>query len=205
MAAVNDILRLTLSGSILSIDLVQMVFHYVVIAGSETDYDSIATNIAADLATHFAGMEAAIADEVQMTNHDLYEWDFTSHEFDGKASGTNTVLEGTGGSTPEPNGIALLMRFHTEELRRQARKFVPGMIEANVANDALQSSVLTPAIATAALLNNDITAGGATLRPCTFNSTPSSARYETHSKFTQTSFVNALVAYQRRRQPGSGA
>ena len=205
MAAVNDILRFTLSGNINLTDLVNMVFHYVVITGSETNYATIANAIAGDLATAFDGIEAHITTEIVMDTHDLWEWDFVNNEMDGKASGTNTVLLGESASPGEPNGIAALMRFATEELRRQGRKFVPGMLEANVTNDALQSLILTPLIATAALLNNDIIAGGATLRPCTFNSTPLSPRFETHSKFIQTSFVNALVSYQRRRQPGSGA
>lgn len=205
MAVVDDILRFTLSGQIDQIDLFNLVFHYIVITGTETDYDQIGVDIAADLATAFSGMEGQITPEIQGDTINLWEWDPIDKEFDGKASGVTTALIGSGAGAAEPNGIALLMRFGTEELRRQARKFVPGMLELNVTNDALQSLILTPALATVALLNNDITAGGATLRPCTFNSNPLSPRFETASKFTQTAFVNALVAYQRRRQPGSGA
>lgn len=202
---VDDILRFTLSGQIDSTDLFNLVFHYVCITGTETDYDVIAVNIAADVATAFSGIEAQIVTEISGDTFDLWEYDFGLNEFDGKASGATTALIGSNAQAALPNGISLLMRWGTEELRRQARKFIPGMTELNVTNDALQAAVLTPALATVALLNDDITTGGATVRPCTFNSNPLSPRYETHSKFTQAAFVNALVAYQRRRQPGSGA
>jgi len=205
MAAVNDILRATLSGQIAAVDLFNLVFHYRVTVGSETNYSTILLAIMGAWTTAFDGMEANISTEIVGDTGDLWEWDFVNNEFDGKASGLHTALLGEAAGFAEPNGIAALMRFATTELRRQARKFIPGLLEADVTNDALQSGILTPAIATAALLNDDIVAGGATLRPCVFNSTPLSSRFETSADFIQTSFVNALVAYQRRRQPGSGA
>lgn len=205
MAAINDVLRATLRGSIASADLVEMVFHYVVITGTETDYTAIATAIGTALNTAFSGMESQLSDRINMSQLDLFEWDFAANEFDGKAGIVSTSLIGTRVGEARADGIAVVMRFVTEELRRQGRKFVPGLTEDNVSVNSLQSGILTPALATAALLNNDIIAGGATLRPCTFNSTVGSLRFETHSKFVQTAFVNALVGYQRRRQPGSGA
>ena len=205
MAGVNDVLRWTLSGQIDLVDLFNLVFHYVVITGTETDYDTINAAIGTAVSTAMSGLEAQLSTEVQGSVMDLWEYDFSNHEFDGKATGVTTALIGTNGGAAEPNGIALLMRFGTEELRRQARKFIPGITELNVTNDVLQAAVLAPAITSAGLLGDDITAGGCTLRPCTFNATPLSPRYETLSKFTDTAFVNALVAYQRRRQPGAGA
>lgn len=205
MASVDDILRYTLSGAIDAQDLFNLVFHYIVITGTETDYDAINVAISAALATALGGMESAISSEVVSDTADLFQWDFVDNEFDGKASGVTSALIGTSVSASAPNGICAVMRFATEELRRQARKFIPGMINSNVANDALQSPILSPAIVSAALLNDDIIVGGATIRPCTFNSTPLSPRFETASKFSQASFVNALCGYQRRRQPGAGA
>lgn len=205
MATVNDILRATLKGSVGLIDDLNMVFHYIVITGTETDYSAIAVAIGSALNAAFNGMEGNISDRVNMTELDLFEWDFVNNEFDGKASAVVTSLIGEGLGAALPDGISVVMRFLTEELRRQGRKFVPGVLEADTTDNTILSGLLTPALATAALLNDDIIAGGATIRPCTFNSTPTSPRFETASKFVQTAFVNTLVGYQRRRQPGSGA
>lgn len=202
---VNDILRATLKGTIASADLVEMVFHYICITGTETDYTAIATAIGTQINTAFGGLEAQTSTRINMNGLDLFEWDFVANEMDGKAGIVTTALVGTAGGAALPDGSAGVMRFVTEELRRQGRKFVPGIIEANTTDNALAAAWVTPALATAALLNDDIITGGATVRPCTFNSTVGSPRFETASKFVQTVFVNALVGYQRRRQPGSGA
>lgn len=205
MATVGDILRATLSGTIFFIDAVNMVFHYEVVAGTELSYSTIANAIGSALNLAFAGMESQLSDKVDMDTLDLSEWDFVDNEFDGKATAIVTSLIGTNAGANDVNGACVVMRFITEELRRQARKFVPGILEANVTNNAVDALMLTPAIASAALLNDDIVAGAATLRPCTFNTTVLSPRFETSSLFVQTAFVNSLVGYQRRRQPGSGA
>lgn len=205
MATVGDVLRATLSGTMFGIDALNMVFHYEVVAGTELSYTTIANAIGSALNSAFAGMEGQLSDKVDMDTLDLSEWDFVDNEFDGKATAITTSLIGTNAGANDINGACVVMRFITEELRRQARKFVPGILEANVTNNGVDALMLTPAIATAALLNDDIVAGAATLRPCTFNSDPLSPRFETSSLFVQTAFVNSLVGYQRRRQPGSGA
>lgn len=205
MAAIGDVLRATLKGDIRNQQAVNLVFHYIVTVGTETDYVAIATAIEAALDLAFVGMESAISSDFDMAELDLFEWDAVLNEFDGKASVLSAALNGSSAANMMPNGIAVLMRFATEELRRQARKFVPGLTEPDVLQDTLQSNILTPSVASAALLNDDIVAGGITVRPCTFNTEVGGPRFETASRFIQTAFVNANVAYQRRRQPGAGA
>ena len=205
MSTVGAVFRATLSGAILATDLVNMVFHFIITTGTELDDTVIATAIGGHLNAAFAGMLPQISTAIIMNALDLFEWDFVANEFDGKASIVVSSYIGTNVGDALPNGISLVMRFITEELRRQARKFCPGMVEGNVTSNTLAASILTPALASAALLNNDVVAGGATLRPCTFNSTPSSSRFETASNYVQTIFVNTLVGYQRGRQPGAGA
>ena len=205
MAGVDSIFRATLKGAIAATDDVQLVFHYRGTTGSETDYDTIAVAVGAALNSAFSGLETFVSNRISMTLLDLFEYDFVGHEFDGKASAVVSSLVGTNGGASDVDGVAMLIRFVTQELRRQARKFIPGLIETNVTGNAVAAPQITAGLASAAILNDDITAGGLTLRPCTFNTAPLSVRYETWSDYTQTAYVNALVAYQRRRQPGSGA
>ena len=205
MALVNDILRANLRGDFASTDIWNMVFHYRVTLGTESDYVVIATAIEAHLSVAFALMEGSISLDVDTQDLDLAEWDFSANEFDGKANVVSSALNGGEAGDPLPNGVSIVMRFITEELRRQARKFVPGITEIDCSANAISGGLLAEAALTSAILNNTFVAGGVTLAPCTFNDTPLSPRFETSSLFIDTSFINSLVGYQRGRQPGAGA
>ena len=204
MAVVDDILRATLKFNMGGNSIGNLVHQFRVVVGTELDYVLIATAINTALTTGYAAIEAHMHTEISPISLDLSEWDFTDNEWDGKSSVAATVPDGTIATEPLPSGVAYLMRWPTDELRRQARKFIPGPTELSVAGNALTGSAVTALGVSAALLNNDITAGALTLRPCTFNDTPLSPRFETHSDFSTTSIVNTNVAYQRRRQPGVG-
>ncbi len=205
MAAVDDILRATLKGTIQASDIWNLVFHYVVITGSETNYATIAAAIDTALDTAFNALEANISTHIESFGLDLFEWDFVDNEWDGKAGVVSSALVGLEAGDRLPNGNSMVIRFVTEELRRQGRKFIPGITEVDSSNNTVSVSMLATLVTAMNLLNNDIVAGGATLRPCTFNDTPLSPRFETHSKFVSTAFANTFVGYQRRRQPGAGA
>lgn len=204
MATVDDILRVTLNYNMQASSVGNLVHHFRVTAGTDTDYVAIATAIETALAAGYAAVEVFMSNLVVPVSLELAEWDFVDSEWDGKASVTATVPAGAVAGPTTPTGIAGLMRFPTAELRRQARKFIPGMTDVSVTGDAITAPTIAAFVVSAALLNNDITAGALTIRPCTFNDTPLSPRFETSSDFSITSIVNTNVAYQRRRQPGAG-
>lgn len=204
MATVNDILRATLTFNIGGNSVGNLVHHFRVTVGTETDYVAIATAIETALEAAYAAIEVRLNNAISPISLELSEWDFTDNEWDGKASVTATVPDGASVADPLPDGIAYLIRFPTAELRRQARKFIPGAVEVDVTGSAISAATVTDLITVGALLNNDITAAALTIRPCTFNDTVGSPRFETSSDFSTTSIVNTNVAYQRRRQPGAG-
>lgn len=160
MATVNDILRATLKGLIHGADVFNNVFHYVVITGTENDYTVIATAISAALDTAFSGLEVAISSGVQSDGLDLFEWDFTNNEWDGKAGVVSSALIGIQAAEMLPNGDSIVLRFVTEELRRQGRKFIPGLTEFDCNKNDLSTAIIATALVSANLLNNDIIAGG---------------------------------------------
>jgi len=204
MATTDDILRATLVYVIQGSSVGNLVHTYRVVSGTELDYTVIANAIETALEAAYAAVEVFIHANVSPTSLELSEWDFTDNEWDGKASVASDVPNGVQSGDGLPTGIAGVMRFPTLELRRQGRKFIPGMSEVDIVGDGLLSGVLAAMVTSAALINNDITAGAVLLRPCTFNDTVLSPRFETSSDFSTTSIVNILVGYQRRRQPGAG-
>lgn len=196
---------MTLSIDMPSAVVAQMVFHWKVATGSETDYAVIGLALETRLQTAFDDITSNVAAAVGGSEVSTSEWDFVDNEWDGKDTQVTTTLTGTEVVTEMlPHGDALLMRFITDELRRQGRKFVPGLTEAGSQAGSWSSTVLTNAALAAGTLNNVVTAGGLTADPCTFNDTPLSPRFETASLFTPTSLINTFVSYQRRRRPGVG-
>lgn len=204
MAGVGDVLRATMKGVTIDSQTFNMVFHYVVTTGTETDYTVLANGIESALQTAFVATEARLSDDVLSGELELSEWDATNDEWDGKATVTCDAIVGAVATDPLPGGVSVVMRFVTESLRRQARKFVPGLVEPDVSGNDIVGGAVAVFATTAALLNDNIGAGGVIVTPCTFNDTPLSPHFETTSKFVQTAFVNSNVGYQRRRQPGDG-
>lgn len=204
MATTDDILRVTQSFDLSGSSIGNLVWHFRVVAGTSVDYTAIATAIDAALTTSFAALEVFLSDAVSPNNLDLSEWDFTANEWDGKATVSGTSPDGGAAGAALPAPVAIVLRFPTEELRRQARKFIPGQLEANSNTDSIDGTALAEYVISAALLNNDISADGLTLRPCTFNDTVGSARFETSSDFSTTSIVNSVYGFQRRRKLGVG-
>ncbi len=204
MATVNDILRATMVGVTLAGQVFNLVHHYRVASGTELDYDVIAAAIVARWDIAYGLIEARIHNDTDSAEIELAEWDFVDNEFDGKATAVCLSLAGSDIAEPLPAGISYVVRFITEELRRQGRKFIPGGLEGQVSGNTVGAALLVDLALYAANMNTFIVAGGINIQPCTFNSTPASPRFESSSDFTLTAFVNSNVGYQRRRQVGAG-
>lgn len=204
MAGVGDILRATTVFVLPNSDIGNLVFTFVGVSGSETNYATIANAIEAAHETAFADVETDTALGVDPDELQLAEWDFVLNQWDGKAAVISNYPDGSEAGEVSPNGIACVTRYITEARRRQARKFFPGIPEAHQNNDALSAGYIANAVLTSVNLNDDIVAGGVTLRPCVFNDTFGEPLFETHAELIQVSFVNTLVGYQRRRQGGAG-
>lgn len=204
MAAVNDVLRATLVMSGIAANINNLVFNYQVTSGVETNYTTIANAIGAWLDVALTLVLDSIINDYISTEIELAERDIVLHQWDGKATVAYTGWTGTHVGEPYPGGAACVIRNETLAARRQARKFIPGIPEALCNGDTLNGVFVADMVLLGVDLNDDVIAGGATLRPCTFNDTALSPLFETASQFVQTSLVNTFVGYQRRRQPGAG-
>lgn len=204
MAGVDDILRATLVMDNQDAQIANMVFNFRVISGSEANYTTIVTAIGNWVSSAAVGVLDSISSSIASVSIDLAERNVGTHQWDGKTSLVYTGFTGTGVDPAYANGVAAVVRFITETARRQARKFVPGMMEAQITGNSLSAAVIADMVLLGVDLNDDVTAGGATLRPCVYNDNSGSVFYETASDFIQTVIVNTFIGYQRRRQPGDG-
>ena len=204
MATTGDILRVVLDGTTIDSQTWQNVWHFYVSAGTSIDYDAILAGIEASFDTSYALIESQLSDGVQTRDIILSEWDFTNHEWDGKSQSSAGCLTGALAVEDLPAGNAVVVRFFTEELRRQGRKFIPGIVESLCNGNDLAAALVTAALNFAGDVVGSITADGITCQPCTFSDDALSVRYETHSLFNGDYFVNSKSGYQRRRQVGAG-
>jgi len=81
---------------------------------------------------------------------------------------------------------------------------MPGYWEGSCANGVLSAVPLSNLALYAAALDNDVVAGPLTLEFGTFNTAPLSPLFETFSAATGSVQAEAVIAYQRRRKPGTG-
>ena len=204
MATTGDVFRVVLDGRTVDSQTWQNVWHFYVSSGTSVDYPAILTAIEATFDTNYALIESQLSTSVTTNDIILSEWDFTNHEWDGKAQSSAGCLTGILAVDDLPAGNAVVIKFFTEELRRQGRKFIPGIVETLCTGNDLGAGLVTAAVNFAAASDNSISADGLTLLPCTFSDDAASVRYETHSLFSGSYFVNSKSGYQRRRQVGAG-
>jgi hypothetical protein len=204
MAAVGDILRATLVMAQLDAQIANLVYTFRVISGSEADYDVIAAAISAWHAVAETGVMDSFLNDIASIEFNVAERNLATNQWDGKATVAHTSYTGTHAGEGIPAGNAVVLRYITQAARRQGRKFLPGIPEALVNGNTLNSVLLADVILFALDTVLDITAGGATLRPCTYNVDPLSALFESASEMTGVTVLNTFSGYQRRRQPGDG-
>ncbi len=204
MIDATDVLRLVISAAMPDSVVAQLVIHYLATAGSGGDEATILTALAANIEAALTDMQAMISTGVSTTEADLLKYDPVLHQFDGIE---NEALSGfTGGDVGHmlPHGDALLLKFYTTFPRRQGRKYIYGLGEANQQGGTWSAALLVAAALASADFMDTIVSDGITLVPGTFNVTPASDYYETFEAFVNAGGINSFCDYQRRRRPGVG-
>lgn len=184
--------------------LAQMVYH---LKGKSGTAETASVVAAAALAAHQAAwlnIDNDLDSELAATVQELLQWDFTLNRWDGVDTRPFTALDGLTIGDMQAHGVAGLVKIFTVAARRQGRKYIPGYIEGNVGNGILDGPTLTNLALYAAALDNDVVAGALTLEFGTFNTEPTSPIFETFSAASGAVQAEAVVAYQRRRKPGTG-
>lgn len=184
--------------------LAQMVYH---LRGKSGTPETAAVVGAAALAAHqtaWLNIDNDLDSELAATVQELLQWDFVLNRWDGIDTRPFTALDGLTIGDIQAAGVAGLAKIFTAAARRQARKYIPGYIETAVINGSLGPTPLSNLALYAAALDNDVVAGALTLAFGTFNTEPTSPLFETFSDATGSVQAEAVVAYQRRRKPGTG-
>lgn len=204
MIDLNDVLRVVAEWDTSSGTISQLVWHYLVTSGNNDDPNDVLDDIITNLETAWANIEDRIGNDYTGADIELLQYDFGNHQWDGVAASPLVNVDGSSVSGHVAHGVAGLCKFWTELNRRQGRKYVAGLTEADLDDGIINGATVTALALFATDLDDVVTAPLTTLTYGTFNLVPTSALYETFSKSTQTSGAEAIAAYQRRRRPGTG-
>lgn len=200
----NDVLRVVLTWDTAESTVAQLVWHYLVTAGNNDDPDDVLTAIDTNLDSAWANISSIVDSTMQGSLLELFQWDFTNNQWDGVANHIPGGVDGGAALEALPHGAAALCKFFTALNRRQSRKFIPSLGEGTQNDGLFTASALTSLALFALDFDDVISAPLTTLTYCTFNTDPTSALFETTSLSTQSVQAEAVVAYQRRRRPGTG-
>lgn len=201
---VGDVVRAVAEWDIPDGTIAQMVWHMLGTSGTTATDAQVGTILEQHLQGAWDNIDAEIATDVTGAQIETYLWDFALNRWDGIDTRDMIGIDGTSASSMAPHGAAGLVKMFTAAARRQARKYVPGLHEDAHTDGTLDALALSGLALFAADLDDDAIAGGLTLSFCTFNTDPLSPLFETTSLASGSVVAEAIIAYQRRRRPGTG-
>lgn len=184
--------------------LAQMVYHFKGKSGTPESASVVAAAVLAAIQAAWLNIDNDLDSELIATTQEILQWDFTLNRWDGVDTRPYTALDGLTIGNLSGHGSAGLVKIFTGAARRQARKYVPGYISTSIGDSVLFSAPLSNLAIFAAALDNDVTAGALVLEFGTFNTAPLSPLFETFSAASGAVQAEAVLAYQRRRKPGTG-
>lgn len=201
---VGDVVRCVAEWDMPSGTIAQLVYHYLGVSGTTATEAQVGAAVEAQLDLAFDEIAASIANLVVGSTIEGLLWDFALNRWDGIFTVPLIGADGASAGQPQAHGAAGLVKIFTTANRRQGRKYIHGIGESLITNGLVEAVMLTDLALFATELDDDIVAGGLTLSFGTFNTEPSSPLFETFSVAAQSVIAEAIVAYQRRRKPGTG-
>ena len=204
MIDLNDVVRVVADWDGPNGAYSQLVWHYLVTAGNNEDPADVLDDIVTNFEAAWANIASVVSDAWASGSISLLQRDTSLHQWDGVAQTTSANLDGGSASDGIPPGAAALVKIFTQSARRQARKYVMGILEGSVTNGLLLASPMVALGLFVADLVDDVTSGTETLVMGTYNTIPTSVLYESFSENDDRAAVEAVIAYPRRRRPGTG-
>lgn len=201
---VGDVIRVVAEWDIPDGTIAQLVWHYIGLSGSSAPDATVLTAVEFNLDNAWDSIVARIDDTVLGSTIEGFKWDFVLHQWDGIGTIPMVGIDGTAVDEMLPHGAAGLVKIFTTAARRQARKYVMGFGELAQGNGTLIPAAVTDLALFATDLDDDLFAGSLVMNFGVFNTDPLSDLFETFAVSAQSVQAEGIMAYQRRRRPGTG-
>lgn len=194
--SIGDIIRVTAKMQWNEEDI-QNVYHLEAQSATSDSDLTVLGEIADTLDSAYDYLDTAIPNDV--TFDSIVGYNLTQERYMGEVSWP-TLTAGSNVGDPLPPQTAPLVRFGTDTLGSQGRKFFPPMTDADLDSDGTISSAVATALGNVAtILLAGVDSGTWTMKFGNWN--VDLARFATWVS----AFVNAYYATQRRRRPGVGS
>lgn len=202
--AVGDVVRIVCEWDIPDGTIAQLVYHYIGVSGTTATDAQVGIAAEAAIDAAWNAISARVSNQILGSTVETYLWDFVLNRWDGIHTVPLIGADGASASPMIPHGAAALLKLFTDAARRQARKYIMGFDDTQAVDGTFTAGALTDIALFGVDLDDDIAAGGLTLEFGTFNTDPLSPLFETFSNRSGAVQAEAIVAYQRRRRPGTG-
>lgn len=194
----GDVLRCAASFDDVRGSTVMNVYHYEYSGSGDTDA-SVGAYLKAEMTSCYEDIEADLDEGFSSVEVEVWKWDPVLNQWDGIYSDTWTDIVGTQTGGALPSGVAALLLLYTGLPRRQGRKYIAGMNEADYDDNGWSAAaIVNLGLSSADMMSSRATDNG-TLHPGVFNETT-----ESFQQFTNSGAIKSYAGYQRRRRPGVG-
>ncbi len=201
---VGDVVRVVAEWDIPDGTIAQMVWHYIGLSGTPATDFQVVTAAENNLDFAWDQIKARIDSTVLGSTVEAFVWDFVLHQWDGIGQVAMVGVDGEAVDEMLPHGVAGLVKIFTAASRRQGRKYVPGFGELAQGDGTLIPAAVVDLGLFAADLDDQLFPGSLIMNFGVFNTEPTSALFETFSAAVGSVLAEGIMAYQRRRRPGTG-
>ena len=201
MSDPGDVFRVALTWTGVDAAVAQNVWHLIHTGNVTVPDAGILVAVALNVAAGFVTLKDIISDQYSMIGLQLWRRNLSTHKWDGIDEDTIAGAVGLETNDIVAHGVACVVRYVNELLRRQGRHFVPGITENETLDGEFIAAAVTDVHQYFDELSDPAVVSTQDHELCTYNDNPLSPHYETESIFQDVYFVNEIIAYQRRRKP----
>jgi hypothetical protein len=195
----GDIVRVTVNSILPGPNTAQNIHYYLAGSGyNETEANTVNT-VGAQADAAYALLNSIISNAVNPGGVDVAVSTDGGSTFNAIGTYVPSTYSPAAATQMLPHGAAAIVRFQTDGLGEQGRKFIGGIVEGNQTESNLDAGAIAALINFGNSLNNLLVTGTGTLMPGWYSVVNTAFR-----PYSNTYVVNAVIGYQRRRKPGVG-
>lgn len=195
----GDIIRCVVKYNLPDLQVNTNVGHYLASAGVADTDANVSNALATQMILAYANLEASLEAGVEPGDMVLSKFDPITSKFEQFSTVPLTSPDGAGVGDFTPNIISAVVRFFTDGLGQQGRKFLSGFLEGLVIGNDLGAALVTACVNYALDYHDAVPVAGGTLLAGWFDRVA-----ELHRAYNLVLSVNTVAGSQIRRKPGRG-
>lgn len=195
----GDVLRCTIQYNLAGTAAHQNVWYYEAGAGVNDTEANVMSALTTQFDVAYALLEPELATDVTDDEVVFAKRNPVDGKWNKIGTGNTTKPNGTGAAGQLPNGVAAVIRWLTDGVGEQGRKFIGGLDNGAIVDNIVQAAAITVLTNFGNSMDNAIGVSGGLMVPGWWSEASTVFR-----PFNTTEIINTIAGYQRRRKPGIG-